>query len=192
MAGIERQPGNVPHPKRDGGLPADADPHLYEDLYQVAYEEGRRTLDDQTDELNRMRDRAVNFAVFAGAATAFLVGTGLQAPHRDATFYTIAIIASALSLLMIALLFVLLNPAKRRRELWNYRMSPKSIITGWIETEVPVPNRTQFNKALANVYDDMVMKNEVILGSLRRAYRWLIVVGSLQVTIWAALVWIKG
>lgn len=192
MAGTERPSGNVPLPKREGGLPVVPDPHLYEDLYQVAYEEGRRTLDDQTDELNRMRDRAVNFAVFAGAATAFLVGTGLQASHRDFTFYTIAILASALSALMIFLLFILLNPAKRRRELWNYRLSPKSLVQGWIETEVPVPSKTQFNRELARVYDDMIIKNEVILGALRTAYRWLIVVGSAQVTIWAALVWLKG
>jgi len=192
MAGTERQSGNVPHPKRDGGLPVGSDPHLYEDLYQVAYEEGRRTLDDQTDELNRMRDRAVNFAVFIGAATAFLVGTGLQTPHRDSIFYTIAALASALSALMILLLFVVLNPAKRKRELWNYRVSPNSFVVGWIETEVPVPSKTQFNRELAGVYDTMILKNEVILGSLRSAYRQLIVVGSVQLMVWAALVWVKG
>jgi hypothetical protein len=192
MAGIERSSGNAPLPKRDGGVPAGPDPRLYEDLYQVAYEEGRRTLDDQTDELNRMRDRAVNFAVFVGAATAFLVGTGLQAPRRDSTFYAIAILASALSALMIFLLFMVLNPAKRKKELWNYRLSPKLLIQGWIETEVPVPSKAQFNKELARVYDDMVMKNETVLGTLRTAYRWLIVVGSAQLMVWAALVWIKG
>jgi len=192
MAGIERSSGNVPLPKRDGGQPTGPDPRLNEDLYQVAYEEGRRTLDDQTDELNRMRDRAVNFAVFVGAATAFLVGTGLQAPRRDSSFYAIAILASALSALMIFLLFIVLNPAKRRKEYWNYRLSPKLLIQGWIETEVPVPGKAQFNRELARVYDDMVTKNEAVLGALRTSYRWLIVTGSAQLMVWAALVWIKG
>lgn len=192
MAGTERSSGNVPLPRRDGGQPAGPDSDLYDDLYQVAYEEGRRTLDDQTDELNRMRDRAVNFAVFVGAATAFLVGTGLQAPHRDSTFYAIAILASALSALMILLLFIVLNPAKRRKEYWNYRLSPGSLIQGWIETEVPVPSKAQFNRALANVYDDMIKRNETVLSALRAAYRWLVVTGSVQLMVWAALVWIKG
>jgi hypothetical protein len=192
MVGAEQSSGNVPLPKREGGVPVGSDPHLYEDLYQVAYEEGRRTLDDQTDELNRMRDRAVNFAVFVGAATAFLVGTGLQAPHRDSTFYAIAILASALSALMIFLLFRVLNPAKVKKEFWNYRMSPKSLIQGWIETDVPVPSKAQFNRELARVYDDMVLKNEAVLGGLRTAYRWLIVIGSAQLMVWAALVWIKS
>jgi|SRR5580698_1605493 hypothetical protein len=160
------------------------------DLYEIAYAESQRTLDDQQDELKGMRDRAVSFTAFVGAATAFLVGTGLQVKHRDAGFYTIAIIASVLSSLSIALLIALLNPSTRKK--WDYRLSAKSLISGWIETEVPVPSVAHFLRALATKYDDMRATNEILLSSLRTWYRWLIISGSAQVTVWAILVWWKG
>ena len=76
--------------------------------------------------------------------------------------------------------------------MWDYRLSARSLITGWIEPEVPPPTETHFIKALAEKYDDMRVNNEKLLGRLRFCYRWLIVVGAAQVTIWAALVWAKG
>jgi hypothetical protein len=137
-----------------------------------------------------MRDRAVSFTAFVGAATAFLVGTGLHAKHRDAIFYVLAILASALSALMIGFLIALLNPSTKK--LWDYRMSAKSLISGWIETEVPVPSAAHFLRALATKYDDMRATNEVLLDSLRTWYRMLIITGSAQVTLWAILVWLKS
>jgi hypothetical protein len=161
-----------------------------EDLYRIAYEESQRTLDDQQDELKSMRDRAVTFMAFVGAAAAFLIGTGLQVKHRDAGFYSLAIIASALSALSIALLIALLNPSTKKK--WDYRLSAKSLISGWIETEVPVPSEAHFLRALATKYDDMRAVNEILLDSLRTWYRWLIVSGSAQLTVWAILVWWKS
>jgi hypothetical protein len=117
------------------------------DLYRVAYVESQRTLDDQQDELKGMRDRAVSFTAFVGAATAFLVGTGLHATNRDVLFYILASLASALSALSIVLLIALLNPSSKRK--WNYRMSAASLIDGWIENEVPGPSEAQFLRALA-------------------------------------------
>jgi hypothetical protein len=160
------------------------------DLYRVAYEESQRTLDNQWDELKGMRDRAVSFTAFVGAATAFLVGTGLHGTHRDLSFYILAATASALSALLIALLVALLNPSRRKP--WDYRLSATSLITGWIETEVPPPSEAHFIRALAETYDKMRSANEELLGSVRTWYRWLIVAGSAQVTIWAALVWLKS
>lgn len=167
--------------------PADRDAA---ELYSVAYAESQRTLDDQQDELKGMRDRAVAFTTFVGAATAFLVGTGLSVTHRDITFYTLAAVASAFSAVWILLLIALLNPRKKKK--WNYRLSAESLITGWIETEVPGPSKAQFLRALALTYDEMRTANEDLLGPLRTTYRWLIIVGSAQVTLWAALVWLKG
>lgn len=162
----------------------------YEDLYRIAYQEAQRALDDQQDELKGMRDRSVQFTAFVGAATAFLVGAGLHPAHRDASFYALAGVASALSVALILLLLRLLIPSSRR--LWHYRMSAKSLITGWIETDVPPPTEGHFLKALAEKYDQMREANEGLLGWLRISYRWLIAVGAIQVTLWAALVWVKG
>jgi len=160
------------------------------DLYRVAYQEGQRALNDQQDELKGMRDRAVGFTAFVGSATAFLVGTGLHSAHRDVTFYALAGVASALSAVFILLLLALLRPWRKKK--WHYRIEPKKLITGWIETEVPPPSEADFFRALAETYDDMQSHNEDLLGVLRRWYRWLIVVGAAQVTVWAALAWAKG
>jgi hypothetical protein len=191
MPEIERTPKGGPTPKRGNGLqPTKRDIDQHADLYRVAYQEGQRALNDQQDELKGMRDRAVSFTAFIGAATAFLVGTGLHANHRDALFYSLAGVASVLSAIFIILLSALLSPGHKRQ--WHYRMEPKKLITGWIETEVPLPSEAHFFRALAGTYDEMRQINEELLSSLRRLYRWLIVVGAAQITVWAALLWVKN
>jgi hypothetical protein len=92
--------------------------------------------------------------------------------------------------LFISFLLYVLNPSKKR--LWNYRMSAKTLISEWIEREVPPPSKSQFIRALSLKYDDAAHSNEGLLRVLRSAYRWLIAVGSIQVTLWAALVWARG
>ncbi len=188
---VDRPAGSASPAKRAGGVPPDKRSiSEHTDLYQIAYEEGQRALDDQAGEIRGVRDRAVQFTVFVGAATAFLVGTGLQSAHRDAVFYTLASIASLLSAAMIALLIVVLGPS--RSNLWHYRVSARSLINTWIETKVPPPSNGHFFRRLAEQYDDWRVKNEKLLSGLRKWYRWLIIVGSAQVTVWAALVWAKG
>jgi hypothetical protein len=160
------------------------------DLYRVVYQEGQRALDDQVGELNSMRDRAVQFTAFVGAATAFLVGAGLSSPRRGVTFYVLASAASALSAVLIVLLLAVLTPQTRR--LWTYSLSTKKLISGWIETEVPLPTEADFFKNLAIMYDDMREDNSRLLRALRTWYRWLVVVGAAQVAVWATLVWARA
>jgi hypothetical protein len=159
-------------------------------MYKVVYEESQRSLDDQQDELKGMRDRAVQFSIFVGAATAFLVGTGLTAAHRDWVFYLIASVASLFSVVSIGLLLALLKPSKRHQ--WNYRLSSKTLISDWIESDVPEPTESQFMRALAKLYDDMQDENEKLLKPLRQMYQVLMAVGSLQLVFWAALIWIRA
>lgn len=175
---------STPRPARHTHGTSDAD------MYRVAYEESQRTLDDQQDELKGMRDRAVQFTAFVGAATAFLVGTGLHTTTKDALFYTLAGIASGLSAALIVLLFILLMPSRKR--LWHYRLSAGSLINGWIEAEVPPPNEAALVRAIAIKNDEMHRDNERLLGYLRKIYLYLIAIGAAQLTVWAALVWIKG
>src|SRR5215469_13190908 len=158
------------------------------DLYKIAYQEGQRTLDDEQDELNRVRDRAVQFTAFVGAATAFLVGTGLDAPSKDALFYGLASAASALSAILIALLFIVLAPMGRHS--WRYRMSTEFLISQWIEADLPQLDEAALLREMALQYGDMHRRNEAMLSSIRRSYRWLIATGAAQVTVWAALVWV--
>lgn len=160
------------------------------EMYRIAYQEGQRTLDDQQDELNRIRDRSVQFTAFIGAATAFLVGTGLSATSKDALFYGLASAASALTAILIFLLFNLLTPTNRHP--WKYQASTEFIIKQWIEADVPQLDEAALLREMALRYDRWHRRNEVMLTSIRGSYRWLIATGSAQVTVWAALVWIKG
>jgi hypothetical protein len=159
-------------------------------MYKIAYQEGQRTLDDQQDELNRIRDRSVQFTAFIGAATAFLVGTGLSATSKDALYYGLASAASALTAILILLLFNLLTPTNRHS--WKYQVSTEYMIKQWIEADVPQLDEAALLREMALRYDTWHRDNEVTLSSIRRSYRWLIATGSAQVTVWAALVWIKG
>jgi hypothetical protein len=157
-------------------------------LYRIAYEASQRSLDDQLDELNRIRDRAVQFVVFVGAATAFLIGTGLKAPVRDSLFYVLASIGSLLSVAAIVLLFLLLNPHLS----WSNRISARRLMSDWIEPQVPQMSEGDLLRALAGQYDDYRAANERLLGVLRFYYRSLIILGSVQVVVWAALVWARA
>jgi hypothetical protein len=160
------------------------------ELYQVVYEESQHTLEDQRDELNSLRDRAVQFSIFIGARHSF--------PHRlrsseyaqDNGFFALAGAASAISLAAVGLLFVTLRPPKKK--LWYFRLSSKYLIDNWIESEVPRPTKVQFIRALALMNDDSRDRNEKLLAPLRHRYRILAAAGTLQVVLWAALVWWKG
>lgn len=166
------------------------DASIRAEQYRIAYQEGQRTLDDEQDELKGMRDRAVQFTAFVGAATAFLVGTGLQHVNNTPLFYALASSASLLSVIVIVLILALLVPSKKK--LWHYRTSAKILVEEWIECDVPPPDEASLLRAMALLYDNMHRSNEILLTSTRRFYRSLIAVGAAQVTMWAVLVWIKS
>lgn len=190
MSEVEHPSSDAPRPRRSEGQLNRRRIDEHEDLYQVVYEESQRALDDQKDELNVLRDRSVQFVIFIGAATAFLVGTGLQSLHRSTSFFILAGIASAVSLTTIGYLFAILNPATKTK--WAYRLSSDYLIADWIEKEVPRPSRAEFIRDLAVMNDDSQRENEKLLSPLRKRYRLLIALGALQVIFWAALVWWKG
>jgi len=188
---IDRPTGSPSSAKHGSSVrPAKRDISQDTELYKIAYNEAQRALDDQQVEVRGTRDRSVQFTAFVGAATAFLVGAGLHPSYRDASFYALAGVASALSVALIVLLLTLLFP--RRGELWHYRLSARSLITGWIQTQAPPPSHAHVIRALAQKCDDMREENEKLLSSLRTWYGWLVVVGAAQVAAWTVLVWVKG
>jgi hypothetical protein len=190
MSEIDR-PRPEPPARRDrGGGAARRDAESFVPIYQALYEESKRSLDDQQDELNRIRDRAVQFIIFVGAAAAFLVGTGLTAVHnRDWVFYLIASVASLTSAVSVGLLIALLKPRKGHK--WNFRISSESVIEDIESRDVPVPTESQFMRYLVKLNDEMQVENEKLIEPLRNIYQWLMAVGVLQLVFWAALVWIR-
>jgi hypothetical protein len=161
-------------------------------MYRLAYEESQRSLDDQRDELNGIRDRSVNFVAFVGAATAFLVGIGLHTANadRDAIYFVLAGAGTAGSLHLLVEVFLLLRPSSSNP--WQYRLSGGSLISGWIESDVPAPDLAQFLRALAEINDSMRASNERLLRGVRNCYRRLVLGGSAQLIVWAVLVWLRG
>lgn len=166
------------------------------ELYKLAYEEGKRTVDDQLAELDSMRQRSVQFLAFVGASTAFLVGTGLRAPSRSTGFYLLASIATLSIVVSILLCSAILVAASWRGrglqiEDWSFRLSAKSLVQ-WIEPDVKPPSESDYFRALALRYNAMADENAPRLSRMRRHYIAFLVFGFLQLGAWVALVWIYG
>ncbi|WP_343910602.1 hypothetical protein [Nocardioides aquiterrae] len=159
-------------------------------LYRVAYDQGLRTLDDQRDEFNAARGRAVQFMALVAAATAFLVGTGLNSSttNRDGTFYAVAIAATALTVLALVSLFLTLSP----RLVFNFRLQPQILLERWIDREVPGPTEPDLLRALAARMQGMIDANETILTKVRIRYMWLLGSGTFALLTWAVLAWARG
>jgi hypothetical protein len=162
-------------------------------LYKVAFGESQRALDDQVDELNQARQRAVAFLAFVGTATGFLVGSGLKNTTRSPLFYALAALGTLLALAALACLFYLLSPVRReegrlRKAQWEYRLSGTELMS-WIDAEVGQPSEYAYIAAVTNEYETMIGANDKTLSYLRRAYVMLIVLGLLQLTVWTTLAW---
>lgn len=182
-------PGTPSAPSEGGNKPA----HIYDSklsMYKVAFEESVRALKDQVDELSSIRQRLVQYFAFVGSATAFLVGSSLGAAHRDGLFYGLASVGTALMLAAIGCAVYLLWP-------WMSQLgatsSASKIIREMIERKVsPIQNDGQFYREFAKYNDAAVDENETVLKKTRMWYFVAIVSGALQLTVWIALVWLRG
>lgn len=165
-------------------------------LYQLAYDQSIRALDDQLAELEGMRQRTVQFLAFVGAATAFLAGAGLRASTRDWVFYLLAGFGSAVSVAAIVATLCVLASSRYQdkkfgRLIWDFRISGTKLV-GLIEPEVGGPDEVDFLKFLAVRQDEMRTANETNLDVVRTMYYWALGLGGVQVLLWATLVWVKG
>ena len=186
--------------------------------YKLAYDEGKRTVDDQLSELDSMRQRSVQFLAFVGAATAFLVGTGVN--RNDATrgylFYALvaaATIASIATVIAVAFILLSLWWAKRdpdedvaskdqpssqvtrrkglRQMRFQLRLSPQQLVE-WGEPEVPDRSDADLYRNLARYYEQMKDWNAVRLDALRHSYIAFILLGFCQVILWVSVAWNNG
>jgi hypothetical protein len=159
----------------------------YVSQYRIAYEQVQRAVDDQTDELNGIRDRAVAYAAFIGAATAFLVGSTVKGIAHDATYLALASSGTLVFVVSIIALWRVIRPTKKA---WQIRLSGAVLVDDWIDSrDVPKPTDAQLIRALALRYDQMREANEVVLGGLRRSYVTYIVASMIQLAMWIVLAW---
>ena len=165
------------------------------ELYKLAYEEGKRTVDDQLAELDSMRQRSVQFLAFVGAASAFLVGTSLKVADRPWVFYLLAVTASVFTLLTVALCISLLLATRRPwtggEHDWSFRLSPRALVR-WIEPDVRPPSESDFYRALAERYEGMAEDNTEGLAKVRSRYILFLGAAVLQLTLWLVLAWLYG
>jgi hypothetical protein len=185
----------------DGGTPATSAPqggqnlpaHVYDqkaEMYKVAFEESVRALKDQVEELSAIRQRLVQYLAFVGAATAFLVGSGLHAVTRDGMFRALVSGGTALMLITIVCMIVLLWPTFSK---FGATSSAQKIIYEMIEPKIsPVRSEGELYHDLAIYNDQAADENETILKKARALYVAAIISGALQLTVWIVLVWLRG
>lgn len=155
-------------------------------LFELALRGAERAVDTQRDELSGMRNRAVAFAAFTGAGTAFLVGAGLGSASKADGFWPSAIIGTALYGAMLIALFATVLPS------WPFRfyLDPK-VLAGWIEGDAPAPSRAVFLRQLVNeTYPTMLTKNERSLKGIRWSFRLVLGFGAAALALWAITVWL--
>ncbi len=164
-------------------------------MYKAAFEEGKRALADQLSELESMRTRAVQVLAFTGSATAFLVGAGLKPDpsHRTFWFFALAIAATLVSVLgIVNVMLLLISRAKGGALTWNFRVSSKILAEQWVSPQVGAKTESRFFRDLAVHYDKMFEENKTAITWTQKKYRFVLVVCSTQIILWAALVWAFG
>lgn len=187
--------------KRQGAVEESEQP-----MYEIAYDEAKRSVDSQLSELDGMRQRVVQFLAFIGSATAFLVGTSIgprSAGSRDDVFYTLTICATAASVILMILVVVILRglalvPTGRQEFpkrlpgtiTWRFRIRPTSLVR-WLDASIK-PNSTQFTQFLVEKYEEMRIWNDGWLRIVRRYYAAYIGMGVIQLALWGSLAWHNG
>lgn len=162
-------------------------------LYQLAYEEGRRTVDDQMAELSSIRQNTVQFLAFVGATTGFLIGAGLPGiDSRGPSFYFIAISATVLSIVSVSICASILTASRHfwggSSLKWSFRLLPGNLMK-WVDADIP-PTPAQFYSKLAEVYAQMEHENSGGLKAIRARYVAFLITGFAQLCAWVSLVWI--
>jgi hypothetical protein len=158
------------------------------ETYQIAYDEAKRSLDEQGEDLSGLRTRALQYLAIVVTATAFLVGAGLKGIERHLIFYLLSAPATAMFALTLGSVVLMLIAWP----LPAYRLSSRLLVDQWIENEAGPPTEGQLTRELAIRYGEMHELNAEVLRKHRRAFRVEVVLGALQLVLWASVVWIVG
>lgn len=178
-------------------------------MYRVAYDEGMRTIDDQVSELDSMRQRSLSFLSYTGAATAFLVGAGINQDTRTGSFRVLAACASLVSVVAILTTALVLfgfhfRVTKEQRarpdfglgrriaawHQWQFRVNAQVLVNKWIDVDLGGDAEREFLRSLALFYDEEARENSRKLRSIRGFYYTSVLTGASAILLWAALVWI--
>lgn len=154
-------------------------------LYRIAFDEGRRSIADQAEELTGVRSRAVSYMAFIGTATAFLVTTTLKAVTPDLSFYIVAGIATlSVSWATLQLCRVIWPNTK-----FTLRMDPIVIIELFIDKKIPTYSDAEIYRELSKWFGRYLDTNERSLVKIRKLFAHVILFGGGGLVMWTIAVW---
>jgi hypothetical protein len=162
--------------------------------YKLARDEELRSLDLQRSQLESMRTRSAQYLAFGGAATGFLVGTGLTHAQRDSMFFWIAGIATVFSLAMVVLAVCVFvggfDIRARSASKWQFAL-PNGFVLRAAEADIR-PTESQINAYLARNYWQLADANRPAMKRMQLQYVVFLAVGALQLVLWVILLWARG
>lgn len=153
-------------------------------IYALAYEEARRSVEEQGRQLDQLRLRMMAVLTSATTASAFLVGVVMHAAKADQRWwywFGCSIGATLYGVVLVNTVLVL-----RPRYVWHNSFSAKVIISGYADHEQPATlGETQ--KKLAEFGEDNIEHNEKNLGRIRTLFEITLYVFVLELVVWCAL-----
>lgn len=175
-------------------------------VYDQAIDWSIKDLYGQRDQLDRMRQRVVQFLIFFGSSTAFLAGALLNAtqarpdqgiPARRDGWFMLAVGTSTFLALVSLLLaiFVLLAPEKSEDGKgiqvgrWQFRPPIEDVLL-WADRDPSDPEVVDIKRAAINQLRDQRMFNDEKLLRVQHAYTAFIIVTILGLLCWTATTWI--
>jgi hypothetical protein len=153
-------------------------------IYQLAYVEGIRVLEDQARTLEQNRVRMMTLLGAGTATSALLVSVifKVKPSDQDALYYMGVAAGALLFLGMLARCVQALRP----KYTWHFNLSPKIIIDGYADHEVPA-SLAETHRALALILEQNIDHNEVNLSLFRKWLSQALALFLLDLLVWVSL-----
>jgi hypothetical protein len=154
-------------------------------IYELAYSEGIRVLDEQAATREQLRLRIAAVLTTATTGTAFLVGVVAKAASSDQDgIYWAGVIVGAL--LYSSLLFCTYKLV-RPKQIWRLNNSPETLISGYAEGDPPA-TLPETHRQLALFADENISANQTILVWMQQYLSVALLIMIADLVTWAALV----
>lgn len=153
---------------------------------ELIYADALRVIDNQREELSRMRTRAVTFAALVGTASSFLITNSLKLEARSLGFYITTVGITVTFLIMLILLGMLLAGSYK----FKFAIGP-TVFAGWRRSR---PGMTKAELLSALVAPDGPLEeadrhNRKGLNRAQRVYQSIFIFGSLTAIGGIVLAW---